>query len=198
MYKPFSEACERNKAPILEKITSIFCEKGHALEIGSGTGQHAVYFAKNMPHLQWQTSDVKSNHEAIYMWLDDANLKNILPPLELDVSNKVHWPHTQFNYIFTANTCHIMGWKDVINMFSLIGKIMLSKGNLCVYGPFKYNGEYTSESNKSFDLHLQSVHAQMGIRNFEDMQNLAHEQQLKLICDYKMPANNQLLHFQKV
>ena len=198
MYKPFSQACERNKAPILQHLKSIFCEQGHVLEIGSGTGQHAVYFAKQLPHLVWQTSDVEQHHRGIEAWLDEAGLPNLRLPLTLDVSKEQHWPQQQFDYVFTANTCHIMSWGEVKNMLVLVGKILRQHGYFCVYGPFKYNGEYTSESNHQFDLSLQHTKATMGIRDFEDVCAFADKQQLKIISDHAMPANNQLLSFQKV
>ncbi|BBM82321.1 DUF938 domain-containing protein [Candidatus Uabimicrobium amorphum] len=198
MYKPFSQACERNKLPILQHLKDIFCKQGRVLEIGSGTGQHAVYFAKQLPHLIWQTSDVEEHHRGIETWLEEVHLKNLRLPLTLDVSEKEHWPQDQFNYVFTANTCHIMSWPQVKDMLVLVGQVLEPHGYFCVYGPFKYNGNYTSESNHHFDLSLRHSKATMGIRDFEDICAFAEKQQLKITDDHTMPANNQLLSFQKV
>ncbi|MDX1812748.1 MAG: DUF938 domain-containing protein, partial [Gammaproteobacteria bacterium] len=148
--KPFAESCEQNKQPILEILLSEFSNKQNILEIGSGTGQHAVFFAENMPHLRWHTSERSENIPGIHAWLADANAKNIVPPFELDV-NESHWPDIKFDGIFSANTVHIMAWQEVEKMFEGIGSIIAENGVFCLYGPFNYNGKFTSESNARFD-----------------------------------------------
>lgn len=192
MHKPFSQACEKNKIPIFECIKNIF-SVGEILEIGSGTGQHAVYFSKNLPNIIWQTSDVKENHEGIKSWT--CGCKNILLPLEINVAHEEQHIQKKFNGVYTANTCHIMSWEEVCLMFSLIKKVLDENADLCIYGPFKYDGKFTSESNCQFNASLQHSSSHMGIRNFEDVVVLGKKHGLSLKQDYAMPANNRLLHF---
>ena len=133
--KPYSKACDNNKQPILNELKSLFCSEQHVLEIGSGTGQHAVFFAEQMPTLFWQTSDCIGNHSGINQWIDEGQLTNIAHPIELDVSNSV-WPDRVFDNVFTANTCHIMHWHDVIAMFKGVSKLLTVNGTFVIYGPF--------------------------------------------------------------
>lgn len=196
MQKPYAEACERNKGPILEILRHAFAEAGSALEIGSGTGQHAVYFGEALPHLTWQTSDLPDNHAGIRMWLEEAGLPNVRPPLTLNVSED-RWPVVNVDAAFTANTLHIMSWPEVERMFSGIGRILQPGGALCIYGPFNYGGTHTSDSNARFDAMLRARDAASGIRNFEDVQKLGLKNGLELLADHEMPANNRLLVFRK-
>ncbi|MEM9102401.1 MAG: DUF938 domain-containing protein [Pseudomonadota bacterium] len=194
--KPFSQACENNKQPILEALTPIFKESSTILEIGSGTGQHAVFMAANLPHLIWQTSDREDNIPGIRAWLEDAPSPNCKMPLVLDVSEDL-WPISYFDGVFSANTSHIMDWQTVHDMFTGIGKRLKASGVFVLYGPFNYQGQFTSLSNQQFDTHLKLRDPQMGIRDFEDIENLAKSVQLFLIDDIAMPANNRLLVFKK-
>ncbi|HJV73914.1 MAG TPA: DUF938 domain-containing protein [Noviherbaspirillum sp.] len=196
MTKQFSAACERNREPILAILRQVLAGTRRVLEIGSGTGQHAVYFGAQLPHLLWQTSDLQCNHASIHAWLDEAGLPNVLPPLVLDVAS-ADWPNGLFDAAFTANTCHIMAWDSVQAMFRGVGRILAPGGVMCVYGPFNYGGRFTSESNASFDMSLKAQDARMGIRNFEDVDRLAEDSGLVLMADYQMPANNRLLVWRK-
>jgi cyclopropane fatty-acyl-phospholipid synthase-like methyltransferase len=189
--RPFSESCERNKEPILAVLQETFDRPGKVLEIGSGTGQHAVYFAAALPHLQWQTSDLPASHGGILAWLEQAHLPNLLPPLDLDVTRD--WPESPFDYAFSANTLHIMGWPEVIRFFAGIGETLKSGGRLAVYGPFNYGGEYTSDSNARFDEWLKVRDSRSGIRHFEEVDALAQGAGLRLLTDRAMPANNHIL-----
>jgi cyclopropane fatty-acyl-phospholipid synthase-like methyltransferase len=195
--KPFSQACENNKIPILTVLKKSFSNVKNILEIGSGTGQHAVYFSKNLPHLLWQTSDCQDNINGINLWLNNAKNINIKPPIELDV-NMAEWPVTKIDGIFTANTLHIMSWQSVINFFSGIKKNLQKGGVFCVYGPFNYNGRYTSESNAQFDVLLKRQISHRAIRDFEKVSELAQQAGLVLVKDYAMPANNRLLEWRKI
>ena len=161
------------------------------LEVGSGTGQHAVFFAPALPDTVWQTSDVEENLPAVRLWLDDAKLPNLPPPLRLDVNGP--WPDAQFDAVFTANTLHIMGWSEVGKFFAGLGKVLEPRGLLAVYGPFNYDGKFTSESNRAFDGYLKSRSSVSGIRDFEAVNGLAAGIGLKRLNDYAMPANNRLL-----
>jgi cyclopropane fatty-acyl-phospholipid synthase-like methyltransferase len=190
--KPFSESCEQNKQPILEILRKEFANAQRVLEIGSGTGQHAVYFAAEFPHLTWQTSDVAEYHPGILAWQADAKLKNIQSPLILNVAEN-SWPDTQYDAVFSANTVHIMGWPEVEAMFAGIGSILELKGRFCLYGPFNYGGKFTSESNARFDQWLKARDPRSGVRNFEDLDCLANAAGMRLAQDYAMPANNRIL-----
>lgn len=191
MEKPYSPASERNRAPILAILRDLFVDRKRVLEIGSGTGQHAVYFGAHLPHLAWQTSDVPENHPGIRAWLQEADLPNVMPPLALDVSSS-SWPDQTFDAVFTANTCHIMSWPEVEAMFAGIARILEPGGTLCIYGPFNYNRAFTSDSNARFDAALRAQAPHMGIRGAEAMDALAEKFGLKLQADHAMPANNRL------
>ncbi|NKB37568.1 MAG: DUF938 domain-containing protein [Gammaproteobacteria bacterium] len=196
MNKPYSAACDNNRDPIFNELQKLLRNSATVLEIGSGTGQHAVHFARGLPHLSWQCSDLPENHEGIMQWLDEAALPNTPVPLSLDVTQS-EWPESDFDAIFSANAIHIMSWNSVKALFRGISQA-LAKNGLCVfYGPFNYNNEYTSESNARFDDWLKNRNHESGIRNFEDIEQLAHDAELILQEDITMPANNRLLCWQK-
>ena len=190
--KPFSESCVQNRAPILAVLREVFADRRHVLEIGSGTGQHAVYFAPELPHLVWQTADVPQHHAGIRAWLDEAKLPNVLAPLALDV-NQPHWSATRYDAVFSANTLHIMSWPEVGRFFAGIDEVLETGGVLAVYGPFNVGGAYTSESNARFDAWLKARDPAAGIRDFEAVDVLARARGLVLQQDIAMPANNRIL-----
>jgi len=196
MTKPFSQACENNKYPILQKIQTVFNESRLVWEIGSGTGQHACYFAEQLPHLTWQTSDREENLLGINRWLADAELSNTPHSVAFNVMDKV-WPCQQMEAVFTANTLHIMHWQAVEDFFSGLGRYLIDNAVVCIYGPFKYAGEYTSESNAEFDGWLKNRDGNSGIRDIEDILRLAKLAGLELADDFSMPANNRLLVLKK-
>jgi SAM-dependent methyltransferase len=194
--KPFAESCEQNRSPILEVLRIELAGKSHLLEVGSGTGQHAVYFAAQFPELVWQTSDVIESHAGIRAWLNDSGVANALPPIALDVSRDA-WPATRFDAVFSANTVHIMSWPEVECLVAGVGKVLEAGGVFCLYGPFNYNGDYTSESNARFDQWLKQRDPLSGVRDFEALQALAVKAGLLLKEDYEMPANNRTLVWSK-
>ena len=195
MIKPFSQACENNKGPILEVLKTAFNKTKSVLEVGSGTGQHSVFFAEQLPHLQWYTSDRRINHEGINLWLKEANLTNLHGPLELDLNYA--WPVNNVDAIYTANTFHIVSWQLVEQFFKGVTTHLVSQGVVCIYGPFKYQGQFTSASNEEFDRFLTQRDPFSGIRDFEAIEQLARHAGLTLISDTAMPANNQLLVFKR-
>lgn len=195
--KPFSQACENNKAPILEIIRGIFVQPVTVWEIGSGTGQHACYFANELPHLVWQPTDLAENHPGIHAWRNEANLPNLNPPLQLDVSGDP-WPCLEMAAVFTANTLHIMHWDLVEIMFDRLKNYLAPSAAVCIYGPFNYDGLFTSESNTRFDEWLKNRDPMSGIRDFESVVQLATAAGLTLQQDFAMPANNRLLFFKKL
>lgn len=194
--KPFAESCEQNKHPILEVLRVEFTNASTVLEIGSGTGQHAVFFARELPHLTWQTSDVIDYHSGILAWIDDSDLSNVLPPLELDVMRS-DWPNTRYDAIFSANTTHIMAWPEVVTMFESLGERMNSNAVFCLYGPFNKYGNYTSDSNARFDEWLKRRDPNSGIRDMELLIALATRQGLNFSDEHDMPANNKILVWRK-
>ncbi|MHB1403436.1 MAG: DUF938 domain-containing protein [Thiobacillus sp.] len=209
--KPFSESCVQNREPILAVLREIFADCRQVLEIGSGTGQHAVYFGAGLPHLVWQSADVPPHHAGIRAWLDEAALPNVRPPIALDVSQP-GWRSGRYDAVFSANTLHIMGWPEVEAFFEGVGEV-LRKGRcaaagpppaypsrvlevggvLAVYGPFNTNGAFTSESNARFDAWLKARDPASGVRDFEAVDALARAQGLVLQQDIAMPANNRTL-----
>jgi len=197
MNKPYSESCEQNKQVILSLISPLFLSFSSVLEIGSGTAQHAVYFAEKMPQLLWYTSDCRPYLDGINAWLAETDLINIKPPFELDVSKSI-WPELDVDAVFTANSIHIMHQQDVVNFIRGVGRLLKQHGSLVIYGPFNYNGSYTSESNKHFDQWLKQQDPKSCIKHFEKIDLLAKNNGMQLVTDYEMPANNRLLHFVKI
>lgn len=200
MNKPFSQACENNKRPILEILTKTYSSVKHVLEVGSGTGQHAVFFGKHLPHLSWQTSDLLINHVGINAWLDEVTLTNVKRPIVVDLCEPLPLVNqTQSaDAVFTANTLHIINWQLVIKFFQTIERNLAPNAKVCIYGPFKYKGKFTSESNAQFDLWLKDRNFESGIRDIEEILTAANSSNLALIDDHCMPANNRLLVFTKV
>ena len=189
--KPFAESAERNSAPILEVLRSEFAHCRNVLEIGSGTGQHAVRFASAMAHLQWQTSDLDENHEFIKAWITDSGLANIASPLSLDVRTAT-LPENCYDGIFSANTAHIMSFVAVQDMFSIIGHALCAGGTFCLYGPVRQDGEYNTKSNAEFDRTLRARDPDSGIRDLEDLDELGSRHGLARTSLYAMPANNHI------
>lgn len=198
--RPFSQACENNQAPIFEVLKSAFQHSRHVLEIGSGTGQHSVYFAPRLPQLVWQTSDLADSHAGIQAWHAAHGAPNLLAPLEFDLATDA-WPATKdpsgFDAVFTSNTCHIVAWPLVQRMFDLVGSHLPEGGVFAIYGPFNYGGHFTSDSNRAFDAWLRQRDARSGLRDFEAIVALAAEHGMELQLDQAMPANNRTLVFRE-
>ena len=192
---PFSPACERNREPIAEVLEKVFPISGDVLEIGSGTGQHAVYFARRLPGLRWQPSDRAEHLPGLSARVERESAINVLPPFELDV--RATWPDRRYAAAYSANTAHIMAWDTVQAMFKGLGACLHAAGIFCLYGPFNENGAYTSRSNGEFDRNLRVRDPSMGIRNREAVEALAAEHALFLQEARRLPANNQLLVFLK-
>lgn len=205
--KPHSPSCDRNRDPILAVLREHFADRREALEIGSGTGQHAVHFAAAMPWLRWQCSDAAAYLPGIRAWLDEAALANTPPPLELQAvvqpapgfAPPPPWPRGAdgavhgFDAAFSANTLHIMGWPQVEAFFAGLATALADEAVVAVYGPFNYGGRYTSDSNGAFDGWLKQRDAASGIRDFEAVDALAAGIGLSLVRDVEMPANNRCL-----
>jgi SAM-dependent methyltransferase len=195
--KPYSEACERNRAPILEVLRGVLMHCRSVLEIGSGTGQHAVYFGAHLPELAWQTSELSENLAGVMAWLAEARLSNVLAPIELDV-NRTDWPQRHYDAVFTSNTLHIVAWEAVERMFAGIARVLPVHGVLVVYGPFKYRDTHTADSNAQFDAWLRGRDAASGIRAFERVDMLARSHGFAIEQDVAMPANNRTLVWRRL
>lgn len=195
--KPFAESCEQNKHAILDILRQEFADAQKVLEIGSGTGQHAVFFTREMPHLIWQTSDVAEHHPGIQAWINELGPDKLQPPLTLNVATD-RWPDERYDAIFSANTVHIMGWSEVEKLFAGIGQVLATGGRFCLYGPFNVDGKFTSKSNAQFEIWLKSQNAKSGIRDKSELDALAGKAGLKRTADHNMPANNNILVWSKI
>lgn len=189
--KPHAPSTERNREPILAALREPFADRRRVLEIGSGTGQHAVYFAAQLEHLSWQCSDLADQLPGMRAWLDDAGLANTPPPLVLDVA-RGPWPSQRFDAVFSANTLHIMGWPAVQALFAGLPGVLSDDALVAIYGPFNRNGRFTSAGNAAFDAQLRAQDPAMGLRDAEAVDALALQAGLHLHADLPMPANNAL------
>ncbi|NEV63836.1 DUF938 domain-containing protein [Thiorhodococcus minor] len=189
--KPFAPSAEENKAAILAVIQPLLANARNLLEIGSGTGQHAVCFAAAMPHLRWQTSDLAENLPGIRGWLEEAALPNLPQPIALDAGGD--WPARRYDAVFSANTTHIMPEPRVPDMLSGVGRVLVSGGRFLLYGPFNEGGRYTGEGNQRFDAWLKQQDPRMGLRNLEDLEAIGRQHGLRLLESRLMPANNRTL-----
>jgi cyclopropane fatty-acyl-phospholipid synthase-like methyltransferase len=189
--KPYSTSCDENREPILAVIQALFQSARKVLEIGSGTGQHAVFFASAMPHLTWQTSDVAEHLPGIQCWLEDAALTNLPPPLRLDVNGV--WPDGPFDAVFSANTVHILSAEDVAVAFRGVSAVLAPGGHFALYGPFNEGGRFTCDSNRQFDARLRARNPRMGLRDLDELRVLATRHGLTLMDNHPMPVNNRTL-----
>jgi len=197
MEKPYSPSCERNQQVILDRLKTVIQSKDKKLlEIGSGTGQHAVFMAAQMPQITWYTSDLLVNHPGIKLWLKDAATENIIYPIEYQ-AGKTQLPQVNADIVYTANTLHIMSWDNALSLIKQLGESLIVGTKIVIYGPFNYKGQFTSDSNANFDLELKKQNPQSGIRDFElVVENMLNEN-ITLLEDIEMPANNRLLYFIK-
>jgi SAM-dependent methyltransferase len=193
---PFSAACERNKDPILEVLRVRFADRTQVLEIGSGTGQHAVYFARALERLTWYPTEQLAYLADLTERVKLEGPRNLRVPTQLDVRQAV-WPVRGVDAMFTANTLHIMSWPEVMALFRGIGGVLEPGGVLCIYGPFRYGERYTSDSNREFDRMLLERDPESGLRDIQAISLLAEQYGLRLDADHDLPANNRLLVFTK-
>ena len=189
--KPCAPSCDRNRGPILAVLRDHFADRRKVLEIGSGTGQHAVHFAAALPHLVWQCSDREPQLAGMRLWLDEAALPNTPAAIALDVNGA--WPAQRYDAVFSANTLHIMGWPEVERLFAHLPGVLADDATLAVYGPFNVGGRFTSESNAAFDAWLKAEAPHQGLRDAEAVDALARRAGLALVENREMPANNRCL-----
>ena len=198
MNRPDALATKRNRDPILKALKKELHGEKELLEIGSGTGQHAVYFAKHMPMIVWQTSDQKKNHDAIQSWIKSTNSANLKLPLNLEIGLNEDCIKKKYDDVFSSNTSHIMSFKNVEKMFSLVGRILRKNGKFFLYGPFRVNGDFTSKSNEKFNDELNQKDPIMGIRDIEKLDKFATQNNLSNYAFLQMPANNFLSVWSKI
>ena len=196
MDKPFAASAERNKVAILEALRVPLAHARRVLEIGSGTGQHGAFFARSLPHLEWQTSELGPRLEGVRAWTDEAGLDNLPPPILLDVST-LPWGCPRIDAIFSANTVHYMPWPAVERFFGGVDEVLGADGLFILYGPFNYGGAYSSEGNRQLDIWLAEQHPEFAIRDIEKLITLAKIHGFVLAEDCAMPANNRLLFWRR-
>lgn len=194
--KPQSASCDDNQQVIFEAIQPYLKNLNEVFEVASGTGQHAIYFSSRLTHISWQTSELEAHLSGIHLWLDEAKLANVLYPVELDVSKS--WPQKTYDAVFSANALHIMSHAQVEHFIDGVSSILNDNGICLIYGPFNYQGNYTSQSNQRFDQWLKQQHPDSCIKDFEWLIGLAEKQNLNLFKDQAMPCNNRLLILQKL
>lgn len=193
---PFSEACERNKEPILKALRFWLPATGTVLEIGSGTGQHVVHFAGEIPGLTWQPTDMEETLPGLVRRIEAEGSANILAPAALDVRSR-HWPRGPFAAIYSANTAHIMAWSSVARMFEGVARVLAPGGCFFLYGPFSDGGRHNARSNAEFDQQLRTADPSQGIRDSVRVRFLAADFGLLAEGDLTLPANNRILIFRQ-
>ncbi|MBT8090193.1 MAG: DUF938 domain-containing protein [Gammaproteobacteria bacterium] len=194
--KPYAEYAQRNALPILEVLRHELRGHTEVLEIGSGTGQHAIRFAADLVHVQWQTSDVDENHEGISFWIAEAGLPNVRQPLSLDVTT-AEVSDASYDAVYSSNTAHIMSPGAVKAMFRLVGRVLRPDGLFILYGPFRRAGRFNTQSNADFDADLRSRDPSMGIRDLDVLDILGIENGLRRVNLYAVPSNNFVAIWQK-
>ena len=191
----FSDACERNKIPIL-KVLNEELDSGTVLEIGSGTGQHSVFFSKEIPSIKWYPSDTISNFESLNAFVTNYQNNNLQTPFVIDITQD-QWIDFKVDYVFTSNTFHIINNALLTYFFYQCSKVMKSNGKLIIYGPFKFDNQFNSPSNQTFDELLKESDSFSGLKNFEEIVSIALKFDFKFSKKYEMPANNNILVFKK-
>ena len=191
MEKPHAPSTEKNREPILAVLREVFADLRLVLEVGSGTGQHAIHFGAQLPHLTWQTSDRPDFLPGIRAWLAEAALPNVLPPCEFDVLDQ--WPNGRYDAVYSANTLHIMSWEAVEAFFAGLPTVLAQGGLLFIYGPFMVEGRHISESNAAFDQSLREKAPHQGVRDVSAVDALARQSGLELVEQRAMPSNNFVL-----
>lgn len=199
MTLPHSAAADRNKGPILEQLSPRLAEGARVLEVGSGSGQHAEHFLAARPDLSWQPSELAAGLADLAARVDALGLPGLHPPVELDVSEPP-WSLgalAAVDAVYTANTCHIMHWPQVVAMLRGVSALLVAGGLLLIYGPFRYGDAHTAPSNADFDASLRARDPGMGVRDLHALEQEAAVLGLELDEDLDLPANNRLLVFRR-
>jgi SAM-dependent methyltransferase len=183
-------AAERNKEPILDVLRRVVPERGLVLEIASGTGQHIVHFAKALPALEWQPSDPdRDQHASIMAWIEAEGLKNVRPPIALDVGAHP-WPVEHADAVLCINMIHISPWQATLDLMQGASFALVKGGVLFLYGPYRRGGAHTAPSNAAFDDDLRARNPDWGVRDLEAVEEIAQSYGFTLDEVVTMPANN--------
>ena len=197
MDKETAPSPERNKGPILEVLSRVLPARGKVLEIGSGTGQHVAHFAAALPALTFQPSEMDdARHASIAAWVREAGLHNVLPPLAFDVA-RLPWPVAKADAIVCINVIHISPWEATLALMKGAGAILPPGGVLVTYGPYRRNGRHTAPSNEEFDAWLKARNPAHGVRDLEEVAQVAAGEGLELVETVAMPANNFTVVFRR-
>ena len=194
--KPYAPACERNQDPILKVLAGILTSPGRVLEIGSGTGQHAVHMARHLPHLHWEPTDVAEHVHGIRLWVEEADLANLDEPVALDVSVDAVTPG-RYDAVFSANVVHFVAWTVAESLLQQAARGLREEGDLLLYGPFNEQGGFTSEGNRELDAWVRTHNPDAGIKDRPAVVACARQYGLVLQQTIDMPANNRILHFRR-
>ena len=195
--RPEAPPTQRNKWPILDILSKELIENANILEIGSGTGQHAIFFAEKLPLITWFTSDLEGNHAGIRLWLEAYHGSNVRLPINLEMGVNDHSFNKKFDHIFSSNTSHIMSYEAVKRMFSMTGRLLPLGGKFYLYGPFNINDQFTSKSNQEFDSMLKNQDSLMGLRDIGKLDILAKKVGMSKYDFHEMPSNNYLSVWRK-
>ena len=185
-----SPAVARNREPILAVLREVLPDRGNVLEIASGSGEHAFYFAYHLPRVTWYPSDANvAARSSIAAWRNEGGPPNLRPPLALDVIRRP-WPYVDYDALVCINMLHISPWAASEALLAEAGERLPSGGALYLYGPFKRDGRHTAPSNADFDADLQRRNPDWGIRDLGEIQALAQANGLFIERIVEMPANN--------
>ena len=191
-------AAERNKGPILEVLRRVLPRRGLVLEIGSGTGQHVAHFAKALPQVSWQPSDPDpENRRSIALWSRAEGLGNVRVPLSLDVRERP-WPIDAADAIICINVVHVSPWEATLALFDAAREMLPPEGVLFLYGPYRRGGRHTAPSNENFDADLRAHDPEWGLRDIDELEQVAARAGLVLAEIVDMPANNFSLVFRRM
>ncbi len=194
--KDFAPACERNKDPILNTLRQILVPGSLVLEIGSGTGQHAAHFARHLPDVRWQPSDLRQRLDSIRAYREDAHVVNLLEPIALDLL-QTRWSVDHADAVVCINTIHIVPWCVVEHLIAGVAALLPVGGLFYVYGPYRYSHRPLETSNEEFDAWLRTRDYRSGVRDFAAVDGLARKHGLALVEDRPMPANNRSIWWKK-
>lgn len=193
----FAPATERNRGPILALLTRVLPPAGRVLEIASGTGEHAVFFSRHLPHLTWQPTDPDAAARAsIVAWTAEAALPNVADPLALDASQP-NWPIDRADAVLAVNMVHISPWAATVGLLGGAARVLPTGAPLLLYGPYKRDGQHTAPSNAAFDQNLRRQNPAWGVRDLEIVVETADAAGLSLAEIAPMPANNLGLVFRR-
>lgn len=198
--RQYAPATQRNREPILEILHRVLPASGTVLEVASGTGEHAVFFAPRLQPRQWIPSDPNPQMRAsIAAWSAYMPTDNLYPPLAIDVQTpswfvekevSVDWETSPLNAIVNINMIHIAPWSACLGLIAGASRLLPPQGILYLYGPFKRNGQHTAVSNAAFDASLRASNPDWGVRDLEEVVAIAQDHHLALDQVYPMPANN--------